>query len=77
MSFMLKWVGINLYLVNRCSLIKYDQLKMLTAVNPSLSCWLCILPPLAEYQPLEYSPLPNCCSEENNEVEYYNDFEEF
>ena len=36
-SFMLKWVGINLYLVNRCLLIKYDQLKMLTAINPSLS----------------------------------------
>jgi hypothetical protein len=30
------WVGIYLYLVNRCSLIKFDQLKMLTAENPSL-----------------------------------------
>ena len=43
---MLKWVGINLYLVNRCSLIKYDQLKMLTAINPSLSWWTCIFPHL-------------------------------
>jgi hypothetical protein len=30
------WVGIYLHLVNRCSLIKFDQLKMLTAENPSL-----------------------------------------
>jgi hypothetical protein len=30
------WVVIYLYLVNRCSLIKFDQLKMLTAENPSL-----------------------------------------
>jgi hypothetical protein len=30
------WVVIYLYLVNRCSLIKFDQLKMLTAENPIL-----------------------------------------
>jgi hypothetical protein len=30
------WVVIYLYLVNRCSLIKFDQLKMLTAENPRL-----------------------------------------
>jgi hypothetical protein len=30
------WVGMYLHLVNRCSLIKFDQLKMLTAENPSL-----------------------------------------
>ena len=35
---MLKWVGINLYLVNRCLLIKYDHLRMLTAM--SLSAFL-------------------------------------
>jgi hypothetical protein len=29
-------VGIYLHLVNRCLLIKFDQLKMLTAENPSL-----------------------------------------
>ena len=34
---MLKWVGINLYLDNRCLLIKYDQLKMLTAMSLSAS----------------------------------------
>ena len=34
---MLKWVGINLYLDNRCLLIKYDQLKMLTATSLSAS----------------------------------------
>ena len=35
---MLKWVGINLCLVNRCLLIRYDYLKMLTAM--SLSAFL-------------------------------------
>jgi hypothetical protein len=34
---MLKWVGINLYLDNRCLLIKYDQLKMLTTTSLSVS----------------------------------------
>ena len=64
---MLKWVGINLYIDNSRMLIKFDQLKMLTAINPIFFLKaLHFFPPLAEYQP-----------EEINEVEFYNDFEEF
>ena len=48
---MLKWVGINLYLVNRCLLIKYDQLKFLTAKSFSPSCLTLHVPPHAEYPP--------------------------
>jgi hypothetical protein len=44
-------VGIYLHLVNRCLLIKFDQLKMLTAKNPSIPMIACIIPPRAEYQP--------------------------
>jgi hypothetical protein len=45
------WVGIHLHLVNRCLLIKFDQLKMLTAENPSLPLIALHIPPRAEYQP--------------------------
>jgi hypothetical protein len=44
--FMLKWVGINLYLDNRCLLIKYDQLRMLTAMTQPLFDGLASFPHL-------------------------------
>ena len=48
---MLKRDGINLYLDNMCLLIKFDQLKMLAALNLSFFLMALHLLPLAQYQP--------------------------
>ena len=50
---MLKWVGINLYLVNRCLLIKFDRPKNAKLYKPLafLDGVALFLPPLVEYQP--------------------------
>ena len=75
---MLKWVGINLYLVNRRLLLKYDQLKMLTAISLSASLdVLAFFPHLLSTNYKSTHPCLNYCSEENVEVVHFNVFEEF
>jgi hypothetical protein len=75
---MLKWVGINLYLVNRYLLIKYDQLKMLTAMSLSASLdGLAFFPHLLSTKYKSTHPCPKCCSEENVKVEHFSNFNEF
>ena len=73
-----KWVGINLYLVNRGLLIKYDQLKLLTteSLQPFLFKLACSPHLLSTHHKCTH-PCLNCCSEENFEVENFDDFEEF
>jgi hypothetical protein len=75
---MLNWVGINLYLVNRCLLIKYYQLKVLTAMSLLASLdGLAAFPHLLSANHKSTHPYLNCSSEENVEVDHFSNFEKF
>jgi hypothetical protein len=53
------WVGINLHLVNRCLLIKFDQLKIITAENLSLPL-IALHIPHGLSTNHKHTPLPIC-----------------
>jgi hypothetical protein len=71
------WVGIYLHLVIRCSLIKFDQLKLLTAESPSLPLIALHISPHGLSTNHKCTHPCHMCSEEDAGAEFFDEFDGF
>jgi hypothetical protein len=71
------WVGIYLHLLNRCLLIKFDQLKMLTTAKPSLPLIALHNSPTGWEPSISVPTIAYMCSEEDAGAEFFDEFAGF